>query len=118
MNDQEADPKEEYKDSQEVAEELAKKKLKEMFAGFKDLVAEMGEIAKNLKAIQVRHANALAQVGVKPTLTTSEHRLEARVDAILDLTSALASAQIVSMEMGQKQLDLTMRQLNDLVDLD
>lgn len=115
MNDQETTPAEEEKD----LEELGKQKLRKMFEGFKDLVQLMGENTEKMKKVQEKHATALAQIKNAPGLAASEiPMLEDRVNAILDIVSSLADAQILALDMGQKQLTMTMNQLNELAGLE
>lgn len=109
MNEQEAAP-EGHKDSQEKA-------VKEMFGGLRRLMDDMDVVANKLKAAQGRHADVLAGPDKFPMGTTRSTDT-ALLEAILDITSAMADAQVIAMEMGQRQLKISLDQMEKMIDLE
>jgi len=89
------------------------KEIIEIIQGFEKTLENMDEVANVMRAAQLRHADALNAITDGPWLPGDT---DATTAAILDIVSAIASAQILVMEIAQAQMRVSMKQLGGMIE--
>jgi len=85
--------------------------ITKMLAGFEEMLVDMERVANVMRQAQLRHADALQNITDHPMPSAQDPQ----ITAILDIVSAVASAQILTMEMAQCQMRISMKQLSGLI---
>jgi len=82
--------------------------FKGLVGGMKSLVSDLERISETLKNTLERRADVLANI-------EAAHE-EDKVNTLVDVCAGLARAQIVTLDMGQKQLQMSLSQMDELLD--
>jgi len=85
---------------EEKSKEMLKKTSK-MLRNLRDLAGKMEEIEDEIRGTLNRHVDTIMEIDVAGNV-------DAKVDALLDISLSMARAQVLSLSMARKQLDLSL----------